>query len=232
MLKSIFFTAIVLLPFGLVAQTPAEKVAAGFCKCSEDNAEFTAAVTLLRSGDMKLIRERFEEVETQFFAMKKCAKSKVVLTKEEGRKVPEDEITAALNKNCPDAAFLGDEYRRISHMIHEEQRIADIAERHKKIQQHLAKKEADSVRIELADYKSWYGFSSDRGPELIGYYYQIGDFETGNMEAMELIDTIKNEYFIYDDRTDKTVSIYEFVKTGLLSQAKKYKQQKVIDALK
>ena len=85
MLKSIFFTAIVLLPFGLVAQTPAEKVAAGFCKCSEDNAEFTAAVTLIRSGDMKLIRERFEEVETQIIAMKKCAKSKVVLTNVVGR---------------------------------------------------------------------------------------------------------------------------------------------------
>ncbi|MES2554933.1 MAG: hypothetical protein V4604_02220 [Bacteroidota bacterium] len=232
MLKSIFFIGIALLSLGCNAQTGPEKVAAALCGCAENDEEYAAAVKLLRSGDMKVIKERFDEIHTQFFKVKRCAKKSVILTKEEGEKVDEDEIEAALIKNCPDVAFLGDECRRISSIIEKEQKQLDLAERHRKIERHLAKKEFDSVRYELDGYHSMYGFESDRGPEIVGYYYQIGDFVQGNAVAMTLIDNIKNEYFIYDDRENQTVPINEFIKTGLLAQAKKFKQQEVIDALK
>jgi len=231
MSKSIFFIAIGLLTLSCTAQTAPEKVAAAFCECSK-TPEYAAAVKLLKSGDSVLIRQRFEEISTQFFLSKRCAKNKVVLTKEENRKVPEEEIEAALNKNCPDVAFLGNEYRRISWIIDQEQKQLDLATRHKKIEQHIAKKEIDSVQYELSDYRSMYGFESENGPKIVSYYYQIGDFANGNAVALELIEAAKNDYIIYDDRADKSISINDFVRNGLLEQAKKYKQQEVLDALK
>jgi hypothetical protein len=232
MLKSAFFIGILSLSFCCTAQTAPEKVAAAFCKCTENNEEYASAVKLLRTGDMELIKQRFEEVETQFYTSKRCAKSNTVLTKEEERKIDEDEIQAALIENCPDEAFLYDEYRRISGIIEKEQKQSDLLARHTKIEQHIAKKEIDSVQYELLSYINMYHLVSDNGPRIVDYYYQIGYFETGNAIAIELIEIAQNYDIPYDDRPDKTIPVNEFVLNELETLATKYKQQLVLDALK
>lgn len=210
------------------AQTAPEKVAAAFCECSKQH-DYAKHIEILKSNDKAAIRADFENIELIYRETKRCAKRSVKLTPEEGRKVPEDEIEAALGKNCPDVLFLGEQYRKISNEIDKEERIKDIDARLAIIDGFVKAKQKDSVAFYIADFISYYGRSEDFVFTLIESYYKVEDLENGNNEATGLISCISNEDFFYDTRVDKSVPLKEYVKTRIIQLAKKYKQQKIVD---
>ncbi len=94
-------------------QTAPEKVAAAYCECSKTN-DISGYVRIFRAGDKKVIAENKLQIDDLFWSLKRCAKSNVILTPEENKKVPENEITDALNKNCPDVNYFMEQARRMA----------------------------------------------------------------------------------------------------------------------
>lgn len=210
------------------AQTGPEKIAASFCECSKEH-DYATHVEILKSNDKAAIRADFDNIELIYRETKRCSKRSVKLTPEEGKKVPEGEIEAALSKNCPDVLYLAEQYRKISNEIDKEERIVDIDARLAVIDGFAKAKQKDSVAYHIANFISYYGRAEEFIFSLIESYFIVGDFENGNNEASGLISCISNDDFYYDTRADKSVPLKEYVKTRIIQLARKYKQQKIVD---
>ncbi|GEM_PF-5757206 len=211
------------------AQTPAEKVALGFCKCAE-NMDYKTYVAILNSGSKNLIRSNIDSMEVLFRTTKRCARNTVVLTKEENRRVPEKEITAAMKANCPDVEFVHSEWRRISWEIRKEERAIEIENKFNQIERHVEGGETEAARTALDDFVSFHG-SDEFGDRLIKNYYAIKDFAAGNNIARELLGTASAEYYISDDFEEEKEKWRKYLTGEFKSLALKNNQSKIVEEI-
>jgi hypothetical protein len=210
------------------AQTGPEKVAAELCKCSKQY-DFPKYITIINSNDKAAIRANFEEMSEIISQTKVCARNNVKLTAQEGQRVPETEIAAALKANCPEVDELYVKFRTVRIQFEKEEEKKEIDARFAVIDGFVKAKQKDSVAFYITDFIYYYGRSDEFIFDLIERYYQVGDIENGNKEAEILIEGMSYEGYIYDSREDKTIPMKEHVKTKIIALAKKYKQQEIVD---
>jgi hypothetical protein len=210
------------------AQTGPEKVAAELCKCSKQ-FDYPKYITIINSNDKATIRNNFEEMSEIISQTKVCARNNVKLTAQEGQRVPETEIAAALKANCPEVDELYVKFRAVRIQFEKEEEKKEIDARFNVIDGFVIAKQKDSVAFYINDFIYYYGRSDEFILDLIERYYQVGDLENGNSEAEILIEGMSYEGYIYDAREDKTIPMKEHVKTKIIALAKKYKQQTIVD---
>ena len=209
------------------SQTAAEKVAIGYCKCADKEA-FKKYVDLFNSNNEKAIRSEMDSIDALIWKTKRCVKETVVLTKEEGRKVPENEIVAALKSNCPDVEKVKTAYRKMESIIEEELHQQDLKDRHQLIEKYISLKEVDSATAQINEYIAYYGTYSTNFIRVIGYYYQLKDTDSANLYVKYFVDLLMNDGFINDERNDQTTSLKVYIKKSLLELTTKYNQKEMI----
>jgi hypothetical protein len=212
----------------LNAQTGPEKVATELCKCSKQY-DFPKYITIINSNDRAVIRNNFEEMSEIVSQTKICARNNVKLTAQEGQRVPETEIAAALKANCPEVDELYVKFRTVRIQFEKEEEKKEIDARIADIDGFVNAKQKDSVAFYITEFIYYHGRSDEFIFDLIERYYQVGDLENGNSEAEILIEGMSYEGYIYDAREDKTIPMKEHVKTKIIALAKKYKQQTIVD---
>lgn len=210
------------------AQTGPEKVAAELCKCSKQ-FDYPNYISIINSNDKASIRANFEEMSEIINQTKVCARNNVKLSAQEGKRVPEAEIAAALKANCPEVDELYVKFRAVRIQFEKEEEKKEIDARFNVIDRFVIAKQKDSVAFYINDFIYYYGRSDEFILDLIERYYQVGDLENGNSEAEILIEGMSNDGYIYDAREDKTIPMKEHVKTKIIALAKKYKQQTIVD---
>lgn len=210
------------------AQTGPEKVAAELCKCSKQ-FDYPNYISIINSNDKAAIRANFEEMSEIINQTKVCARNNVKLTAEEGKRVPEAAISAALKANCPEVDELYVKFRAVRIQFEKEEEKKEIDARFNVIDGFVIAKQKDSVAFYINDFIYYYGRSDEFILDLIERYYQVGDFDSGNREAEILVEGMSYEGYIYDARENKSVPMKEYIKTKLLALAKKYKQQIIVD---
>jgi hypothetical protein len=94
------------------AQTGPEKVAAAYCECSK-TIDISPYVAIFKKGDKKVIHDNYDAIIEVRGNLKRCAKEHAVLTPEENRKVDEQEIRAAMSKNCPDVQYFLEQFQKM-----------------------------------------------------------------------------------------------------------------------
>jgi hypothetical protein len=211
----------------LFSQTAAEKVANGYCKCADKEA-FKKYVDLFNTNNEKAIRSEMDSIDALIWKTKRCVKETVVLTKEEGRRVPENEIVAALKSNCPDVEKVKTAYRKMESIIEEELHQQDLKERHQRIEKYISLKEVDSATAQINEYIAYYGNYSTNFIRVIGYYYQLKDTESANLHVRFFVDQLMNDGFIDDERKDQSTPLKAYVKKSLLELTTKYNQKEMI----
>lgn len=209
------------------SQTAAEKVAIGYCKCADKEA-FKKYVDLFSSNNEKAIRSEMDSIDALIWKSKRCVKETVVLTKEERRKVPENEIVAALKSNCPDVEKVKTAYRKMESIIEEELHQQDLKDRHQRIEKYISLKEVDSATAQINEYIAYYGTYSTNFIRVIGYYYQLKDTDSANLYVKYFVDLLMNDGFINDERNDQTTSLNAYLKKSLLELTTKYNQKEMI----
>jgi hypothetical protein len=220
----LFFT--ILLGNQLFSQTAAEKVAKGYCECADKEA-FKKYVILFAKNNEKAIRSEMDSIDALIWKTKRCVKETVVLTKEEGRKVPENEIVDALKSNCPDVEKVKSSYRKMESIIEEELHQQDLKDRHQLIEKYISLKEVDSATAQINEYIAYYGTYSTNFIRVIGYYYQLKDPESANLYVRFFVDQLMNEGFINDERKDQSTSLKAYVKKSLIELTTKYNQKEM-----
>jgi hypothetical protein len=213
----------------LSAQTGPEKVATELCKCSKQY-NYPKYIAIINSNDKATIRAKFEEMSEIISQTKVCARNNVKLTAQEGQRVPETEIAAALKANCPEVDELYVKFRTVRIQFEKEEEKKEIDARFAVIDGFVKTKQKDSVAFYITDFIYYHGRSDEFIFDLIERYYQVGDLENGNSEAEILIEGMSYEGYIYDTREDKTIPMKEHVKTKIVALAKKYKQQTIVDS--
>jgi hypothetical protein len=160
---------------------------------------------------------------------KVCARNNVKLTAQEGQRVPETEIAAALKANCPEVDELFVKFRAVRIQIEKEEEKKEIDARFTVIDGFVLAKQKDSVASYITDFIYYYGRSDEFILDIIERYYQVGDFVNGNSEAEILIEGMSYEGYIYDAREDKSIPMKEYVKAKITALAKKYEQLEIVD---
>ena len=210
------------------AQTGPEKVATELCKCSKQ-FDYPNYISIINSTDKASIRTNFEEMSEIISQTKVCARNNVKLTAQEGQRVPETEIAAALKANCPEVDELFVKFRIVRIQIEKEEEKKEIDARFRVIDGFVLAKQKDSVAFYISDFIYYYGRSDEFILDLIERYYQVGDFVNGNSEVEILIEGMSYEGYIYDAREDKSIPMKEYVKAKITALAKKYEQLEIVD---
>ncbi len=225
-LKFTVFLLFLLIGKQFFSQTAAEKVAIGYCKCADKEA-FKKYVELFNTNNEKAIRLEMDSIDALIWKTKRCVKETVILTKEEGRKVPEIEIVNALKLNCQDVEKVKTAYRKMESIIEEELHQQDLKDRHQLIENYISLKEVDSATAQINEYISYYGTYSTNFIRVIGYYYQLKDTDTANLYVKYFVDLLMNDGFINDERKDQTTSLKAYIKKSLLELTTKYNQKEM-----
>lgn len=225
-LKAFFILFCILNGKQLFSQTAAEKVAKGYCECADKEA-FKKFVDLFNTNNEKAIRSEMDSIDVLLWKTKRCVKETVKLTKEEGQRVPENEIVNALKLNCPDVEKVKSSHRKMQSKIEEELHQQDLNERHNLIEKYIALKEVDSATAQINEYIAFYGNYSTNFIRVIGYYYQLKDIESANLHIQFFVNQLMNDGFINDERKDQTTSLKAYIKKSLLELTTKYNQKEM-----
>lgn len=223
--------ALFIATFQASAQTGPEKVALALCECS-NGFEVQKYINLFESNDQTRLRNELDNISEVCTQIKVCAKRSVKLTPEEGRKVPENEIAASLQANCPEVDQIFTKNRELRIKVEKEQEKVEIDERFKIIDVFVASKQKDSVKFHIDNLIYYFGRNDLFVFKIIESYYRVGDFVNGNSEAEILIDGLNDGYYLYDSREDKSIPFDDYARTLIVNLAEKYKQNHIVERAK